>query len=130
MSLSLPRSLSRARGITVVMLLAAFVLSQTLGWLHRGLHDTSQGTSLARASAVSQGHGSTGTDSWVAGLFPHDAGSKDCRLYDILSPSGCPAAAQLALLHAVPSGPPDFTAPAFVARQVAHFDARGPPAFH
>ncbi len=127
----LSRPLAHARSITMVVL-AALILAQTLGWLHRSRHaaGVERGPVHVHASGVAHAHARTTAHAWLADLFAHDAGSSDCRLYDILSEPGC-ASAPL-VLQALPAAAvlPVAVLHGVVPRWSALFDARGPPLSH
>lgn len=109
-----------ARRAAVLALLAAFLLAQTLGWIHRGMH--AAGAPAHERSAV------TAVAAAAAGnLFAHDAGSNECRVYDALGHADCAPAPVLALPVLPPAAVLAATLGEFVARRAALFDARGPP---
>jgi hypothetical protein len=116
-----------AQRLAVLALLAAFVLAQALGWMHRGLHGES-GASWRGGSTVHEltdPHG--GEPGILEALFGSHADASDCRLFDVIAQPAL-ASAKLPLL---PSAPPTAFLLAshagFVARWCALFDARGPP---
>lgn len=109
--------------------LLVFILAQTLGWVHRGLHAMPHGPSAPVAGHVLAPHaaGDHASHSWTERLFADHTQSSDCRLYD-------------ALTHAegVPVSPlPLVAVPALAVmvsvgrvcegRCTVPFDARGPP---
>lgn len=112
------------RAITLAFLVA-FVLAQTLGWLHRGLHGSPPPVRQAVTALLSPAAASVDGG---AQAFGHEGGTNECRLYDVLAQPGC-APAPLPVLPVAP--PAAFVAAMlgdFVARWAALFDARGPPA--
>jgi hypothetical protein len=105
----------------VVLFVLALLLAQTLGFVHRTLHHAPVGGKAAVTASVHHGLG--------ASLFQHSEDDPSCRLFDQAAGGdtlpGVPAVvlplavAPLALL---------FFAGEYLARWVALFDARGPPA--
>ncbi len=112
------------------LLLAALVLAQALGLMHRSVHlpqaPSQQQQQADRAVADAHGHDSH----WVAGLFGGHADDSTCRLFDPLNHEAAPAVPLVAL----PAVAALFFLDAFqgdvVARWSALFDARGPPLQH
>ena len=115
---TLPR---RAAALALVVVL---VLAQTLGWMHRSLHAT---PSPAQAALTAGQALATGSDSGAPALG-HEAGTNECRLYDVLAQPGCASTPLLVLPIALPAALLVATLGDFVARWAALFDARGPPA--
>jgi hypothetical protein len=118
-----------ARRIAVAVLLLVFVMAQTLGWIHRGLHGSASeawrhGSPVAAVAQVEV----TGVSAAMQDLFSSHADISDCRLFDVLGQPGCAAAPLLALPTLVPASYLLATHADFVARWAALFDARGPPA--
>lgn len=115
------------RRIAVASLLLVFVLAQTLGWIHRGLHGAASegwhGSSPAAAVQVEL----SGAAAPILDLFSSHADTSDCRLFDVLGQPGYAPAPLLPLTALVPAGYLLATHADFVARWVALFDARGPP---
>lgn len=117
-----PPTTSLQRAATLALVLA-FLLAQTLGWLHRGLHGTPSVAQSVLATAQAQAAGAeTG-----AKAFGHEAGTIECRLYDVLAQPGCAPAPLLELPLAPPQAWLVATLAGVVARWAALFDARGPP---
>lgn len=125
--LPLPRTAAHRAG--VLALLLAFVLAQSLGWIHRGLHGATGAftTSAASAHALAVAPATVQAGSAFAGLFGSHADASDCRLFDAVAQPGCtPAGVVLADL-AFPAALFAAAHGDFVARWRALFDARGPP---
>lgn len=118
-----------ARTLTVLVLVA-LVLAQTLGWLHRSRHGAWADAGVAHLSAPAHDPARATKGSWLAELFAHDAGSSDCRLYDVLAQPGCVAAPLVLLAHTVAMDRPLVGRWGIVPHGFVPFDARGPPAFH
>lgn len=113
--------------LALLVLLAAFVLAQTLGWIHRGLHGE-PGGSWRGAGTVHELSEPRGAETGIfEALFGSHADASDCRLFDAVAQPAM-ASAKLAL---APLAPPSAILLAshagFVARWCALFDARGPP---
>ena len=119
------RPSSFARRACVAALLLAFVLAQTLGWIHRGLHGGgSEGWQQATPVPAAAAH----ADGGLEDLFGEHVDASDCRLFDVLGQPGCAPAPLVALPVLVPASLLLATHAGFVARWAALFDARGPPA--
>ena len=120
-------SRTAAQRLAVLVLLAAFVLAQALGWIHRGLHGESGASwrEAGTAHALSEPRDAGG--GIFEALFGSHADGSDCRLFDVVAQ---PAMAS-AKLSIAPLAPPAAMLLAghagFVARWCALFDARGPP---
>ncbi len=109
--------------------LLVFILAQTLGWVHRGLHAMPHGSAapVAGHALVPHAVGDHASHSWVERLFADHTQSSDCRLYDTLthaegvpvSPLALVVAPALALVVPVGCGA--------TGRSTVPFDARGPP---
>lgn len=126
MSTPHPQPRPSAHRAAALALLLVFVLTQTLGWMHRGLHGASgvaQHAVPAQLAAPSQIEPS----GWLDDLFGSHTDASDCRLFDVMAKPGCvpqmdwvppptPTAAFLLASHAD-----------LVIRWAALFDARGPP---
>jgi hypothetical protein len=115
-----PSTLQRA---AVLALVAVLLLAQTLGWLHRGLHGTPSVAQAVLVATQAQATADAG-----AKAFGHEAGTVECRLYDVLAQPGCAPAPLLQLPFAPPAAWLATALGDFVARWAALFDARGPPA--
>lgn len=120
-------SRTAAQRLALLVLLAAFVLAQALGWIHRGLHGES-GASWRGAGTVHEQSEPSGADTAIfEALFGSHADASDCRLFDAVAQPAM-TSAKLAL---PPLAPPSAILPAshagFVVRRCALFDARGPP---
>lgn len=123
MTASLPPPRPAAQRIAVLALLAAFVLAQALGWIHRGLHGEASVPRVAGAVHEVELAEPTLFD----GLFGSHADASDCRLFDVVAH---PALASAKLIV-----PPLAPAPAVLLAGLAGivtgcsapFDARGPP---
>lgn len=107
----------------VLSLAILLIAAQALGLAHRTVHGSTPwtGTSAhtpAEAKASPTGHAFAG----------HDAGSVECRLLDALGHAGPPAAPLILLPLALDSVVLARCQGEFLARWVALFDARGPPA--
>ena len=111
----------------VLVLLAAFVLAQALGWMHRALHgDTGPDRPVAAAvHALDDAPGAA--EGFLEALFGSHADASDCRLFDAVAQPGCaPSPLELAAV-ALPAAMLLASHGDFVARWSALFDARGPP---
>ena len=119
----------------LVALLILFLLAQTLGWMHRALHGADRrapGPAHLHVSSACSDVSSCAAPAdpgWVKRLFGLHEDVAQCQLYDAVMHPGCTPAAAIA-----PQPVPAATAwvrteAAFVARQAALFDARGPPTF-
>lgn len=120
-------SRTAAHRLAVLALLAAFVLAQALGWIHRGLHGES-GPSWRAAGTAHELSEPGGAEGGIfEALFGSHADASDCRLFDVVAqpamasakPALAPLGPSTALLLASHAG--------FVVRWCALFDARGPP---
>lgn len=121
-------------------LVCALLLAQTLGLMHRVVHDGAHEAGRDHhVQAISadhdhnHGHGDEGVHSggWLESLFSSHDGGADCRLFDQASHgSAAPTLAQSSL----PTLPPSIAVAIFqgeaLARWAALFDARGPPLTH
>lgn len=134
------------RAAVAAFLALALVLAGTLGLVHASVHGLAVGgpgggegyTLLARsvraAHATQLAREAPGHDhAHGAGLLSmfdmHDDGSNQCRLYDQLaSAAALPAPPVLVLPLVLPSATFHFFLGEALARWVALFDARGPPA--
>lgn len=104
----------------------ALWVAGTLGLVHRSAH-VSDGAHAAAAHSATRGDVHDAAD-WVAALFGQHQDA-DCRLYDHLAHG--PAALGVAMIVLPPVLPVamfDFLEGLALARWVALFDARGPPA--
>ncbi len=132
----------------VLALLAALVMSQTLGLMHRSLHSplTSSGYALfaeqahlpahrpAESSADApphthgQHHASDCDHGWLSALFAQHDDESSCRLMDAQTSSDAVVFAQQALLPAPLNALwIAFSQITSTARAAALFEARGPP---
>jgi len=123
---------SRTARRGVVLLLALFVLAQTLGLVHRGLHGDAGNPPSAPAgmhahAVTSETEQSPG---WIDGLFGDHADPSGCLLFDVIAQPGCAPAYALIQPVLLPNAFLAATRAAFVARWSALFDARGPPHSH
>lgn len=127
MTATLPPPRSAAQRLAVLALLAAFVLAQALGWIHRGLHGDGPSPSPSPAAVAPHEVPGAAKPGWFDALFGSHADASDCRLFDVIA-SPALASAHLVVLPAVlPPGPLAAGHAGFVARRIALFDARGPP---
>jgi len=109
--------------------LLVFVLAQTLGWMHRGLHALPQGLSVPVVghALAPQAVGDHASHSWMEPLFGGHSEASECRLYDTLTHAeGVPVTSLAlvvvpALAVVVPVGG------VATGRSTVPFDARGPP---
>lgn len=119
----------------LVALLTLFLLAQTLGWVHRGLHGSER-----RMPGSARSHVSTACDAasscaaqadpgWAQRLFGSHEDAAQCQLYDAVTHPGCTPGAVTALGLVPVAAAWVRTEAAFVARRTALFDARGPPPF-
>ncbi|OUM03365.1 hypothetical protein [Variovorax sp. JS1663] len=116
---------SHARALLCVLAFALW-LATTLGLMHRTLH----GHALLHAPAAVAGQGEAGdAGHGLSALFGGHGSDADCRLYDQLS-HGPAALCVPALMLPVqlPAATFLFLEGEALARWVALFDARGPPA--
>lgn len=133
------RARPSAGGTTWVSMLAvALWIASTLGFMHRVVHAPDvqaiaamalsiPGASPSDAHAVGIAHDRT--HGGVAALFGHHGGTDDCRLYDQLAGgSAVPSVPIVTLPIALPMARFHFFLGEAIARWVALFDARGPPA--
>lgn len=120
-------SRTAARRLALLVLLAAFVLAQTLGWIHRGLHGEPGGSWRGAGTVHELSEPRSAETGIFAALFGSHADASDCRLFDAVAQPAM-TSAKLAL---APLAPPSAILLAshagFVARWCALFDARGPP---
>lgn len=115
-------SLHRRRS-WVLSLAIVLIAVQALGLAHRTVHGATPWTGMgahapAAAKASPTGHAFAG----------HDAGSVECRLLDALGQAAPPVAPLILLPLALDSVVLARCQGEFLARWVALFDARGPPA--
>lgn len=115
----------------VVLLLALFVLAQTLGLVHRGLHGDGARPPNAAAGIHEHAAGETAqSPGWLDGLFGDHADPSGCLLFDVIAHPGCAPAYALIQPLLLPHALLAATRADFVARWSALFDARGPPHAH
>lgn len=118
-----------SRSAVVLGLALALWLATTLGLVHGMLHGYAapQGAAAAlQAGAPSHGTVAQGLGHLFGG---HDDGDTQCRLYDQLSGGNAlPGLPPLVLPIALPTASFHFFLGEALARWVALFDARGPPA--
>lgn len=109
--------------------LLVFILAQTLGWVHRGLHALPHGPAapVAGHTLVPHAVGDHGAHSWVERLFADHTQSSDCRLYDTLTHAeGLPVSSlPLVVVPALALWVP--VEGVATGRSTVSFDARGPP---
>lgn len=120
-----PGAAARRRAWLVGVLLAALVLAQALGFVHRIVH----GAGVATVQSAGSTDGHVGAGLWGDAFFAGHGGDNDCRLFDAVNVAG-PASTQAQALPLVLAS--FFLASFqgdFVARWAALFDARGPPVF-
>lgn len=129
MSATSPPSSTAARRVAVLALLVAFVLAQTLGWMHRGLHGGNDAFGSPPGVGLSFSHGATEEQaaSGLGSLFGSHADASDCRLFDAVAQPGCAPSPVVVPALFVPTafllaGHGDV-----VARWSAPFEARAPP---
>lgn len=120
-------SRTTAQRLAVLVLLAAFVLAQALGWIHRGLHGET-GAAWRGAGTVHALSEPPGAEAGIfEALFGSHADASDCRLFDVVAQPAM-ASAKLSILPLAPPAAILLASHAgFVARWCALFDARGPP---
>ncbi|MGF6525985.1 hypothetical protein ABID77_001262 [Variovorax sp. PvP013] len=121
-------------GVALVLALAvALWVASTLGFMHRVVHAPdarpavlNPGATASRADSLeSHVHAGVG----VAALFGHHGSEDDCRLYDQLAGGfAVPSVPIVTLPIALPTARFHFFLGEAIARWVALFDARGPPA--
>jgi hypothetical protein len=117
----------------VLALAMALWIASTLGFMHRVVH--APGVRTAVPSPVSAPSRADSPDPHVharvgvAALFGHHGSEDDCRLYDQLSGGFATLSVpSLVLPIALPMARFHFFLGEAIARWVALFDARGPPA--
>lgn len=113
-----------AQRLALLALLAAFVLAQALGWIHRGLHGES---SPSRAAAGVHVLADGAEPAPFGGLFGSHADDSDCRLFDVIAHPALASAKWVVLPLALPAAVLAGGHGDFVARRSALFAARGPP---
>lgn len=117
-----------ARRVGAAALVLVFVLAQTLGLVHRGLHaelpHAGHGSAVASVGSADV----TGIAQALQEMVGDHEDASDCRLFDVLAQAGCGPSAVLALAFLPPAGHALMACLDFVARWVTMFDARGPPA--
>jgi len=116
---------AQARALLCVLAFALWFAS-TLGLLHRTIHGhaAAQAESFVAAGEVKAGHAAHG----LSALFG-DHNDADCRLYDQLSHGpGALCVPPLLLPVTLPAATFAYLEGEALARWVALFDARGPPA--
>lgn len=97
------------------LLLAALLLAQALGLVHRVLH--APAGAVVSAHAADEAHG-----------FGHDAGDPQCRLYDQLAGGDLACGAPAGMVPTLRPAEPVSAPPAGrLAPQASGFLARGPP---
>jgi hypothetical protein len=134
----------RQRGLAALLVLA-LLLAQWLGLVHRGVHgfapahgDGAHGAAAqARQHAAPAGFTLQAQDrhaqdehadgrGW-SGLFPHDDGDTECRLFDAASHDGAPPPVITLPLNIPAAAVLAMRAGEALARWAAMFQARGPP---
>lgn len=120
-------SRTAAQRLALLLLLAAFVLAQALGWIHRGLHGDAGATWRAAGTVHELSEPSGAGAGIFAALFGSHSDPSDCRLFDAVAQPAM-ASAKLSIPALAPPAPilPASHA-GCVARWCALFDARGPP---
>ena len=109
--------------------LLVFILAQTLGWVHRGLHAMPHGPAASVAGHVLAPHaaGDHAGHSWADRLFAGHTQASDCQLFDGLTHAEGVPASPLAL-GLLPTVVVCASAGGVVAGWcTVPFDARGPP---
>lgn len=120
--------ITTVRRTAVALLLLAFVLAQSLGWMHRALHGSGGAAStIANAVHAYEHAPQARAGAGIADLFRGHADASDCRLFDAVAQPGCAASPIVLLPLSLPSTVLVATHGDFVARWTALFDARGPP---
>ena len=108
----------------------SLVLAQTLGLMHRSLHNATGTGHAAGAAQTAHVHDASAHAhlNWVGELFAHQDGDTVCRLLDhqtsfdgVCASSACAPAVPCRVLAA--ASPPSARA----TQGLAWFDARGPP---
>lgn len=117
------------RRVLLGALLAAMVLAQALGLVHRIVHLPAAAGAGVPALHAHGGHAhqADAHEGLLSGLFGGHSDDSTCRLFDAMGHDGAPAmvafaAPVLAALFFL-----DLLHGDFVARWAALFDARGPP---
>ena len=121
-----PPALRPAHRALICLVLAALLLAQALGMVHRVLH----GAHAAPVQALALPHAERQQAQLLAALFDgHEEGQADCRLFDQISHADL-AAADLPVFEAtLPHGVrPVAHGHWHAAARPAGFQARGPPA--
>jgi hypothetical protein len=120
-------SRTAAQRLALLVLLAAFVLAQALGWIHRGLHGES-GPAVRGAGTVHElSEPRSAEPGLLDALFGSHADASDCRLFDLLAQPALAPAKLPVLPLVLPAAVLLAGHAGFVARWCALFDARGPP---
>jgi hypothetical protein len=126
------RSILSTRAIAIALVVALW-FAGTLGLMHRSLHVPGLAHANATAHATAQAVHAEGAQEHAArggivGLFG-DHSDAECRLYDQLSHgSGALGVPTVALPVLLPAATFAYLQGEAIARWVALFDARGPPA--
>jgi hypothetical protein len=125
----------RALRCFAAALMASLVLAQSLGFMHRSLHNptghaghtqTAEQRGHADCSDATQTSGN-GTG-WIGSLFSHQEGDSTCRLVDAQSNFDAAVFAQTLVITAQPATHSiAFSQITSTARAAALFEARGPP---
>ena len=125
----------RALRCFAAALMASMVLAQSLGFMHRGLHNSmghaghSQTTEHGSHADCSEAGKTSGNGSgWIGSLFSHQEGDSTCRLVDAQSHFDAAIYAQTPVITAQSAAHSvAFSQITSTARAGAPFEARAPP---
>ena len=117
-----------ARRSVLMLLMAALVLVQALGLMHRVVHVHAQLQHAAVPPLAAAGSATTAGDSWVKALFGNHDGERDCAQYDQLTHADLAWDSVPAIASRASGIGHGLCRPGWqLAAQAAGFLARGPP---
>ena len=116
---------SHTASVRILGWLLVFLLAQTLGWMHRGLHLMPHGQAVPALQTLAAGDDAS--HPWTERLFAGHTQASDCHLYDTLTHADAAPVAPLALGLAPTWGVGVSAAPVVASGCAAAFSARGPP---
>jgi len=113
----------------IIGCLLVFILAQTLGWMHRGLHAIPHGSPVPVAghALAPPAVGDHIPHSWTERLFAGHTEASDCRLYDALTHAEGVPVSPLALVVVPALAVTVRVVDVTTGRCTVPFDARGPP---
>jgi hypothetical protein len=125
----------RALRCFAAALMASLVLAQSLGFMHRSLHNPTghaghtQTAEQGDHADCSEGTQTSGNGAgWIGSLFAHQEGDSACRLVDAQSHFDAAVFAQTLVITAQPAiHSIAFSQITSTARAAALFEARAPP---